>query len=108
MEEAFTELVEKKGGRVVPLSHPGRVHYSTITSEGQAHPKAEEVVSHVFIEDCVNSKVREYFFCVLCGLLLRQYLFHYVFILFVYLFICTYFYLFTHLPSYVLSILFYV
>lgn len=56
MEEALTEVVEERGGHVVPLDHPGPVHYSLITSEGQFHPKAEEVVSHYFLEDCITAK----------------------------------------------------
>lgn len=64
MEEAQTEIVEDGGGRVVSLNHPGRVHYSLVTSEGQCHPQAEEVVSHYFLEDCVNSKVWESCSCV--------------------------------------------
>ncbi|KAG0723109.1 DNA topoisomerase 2-binding protein 1 [Chionoecetes opilio] len=56
MEETFTEIVEDGGGRVVPLSHGGHVHYSMVTSEGHCHPRAEEVVSHYFLEDCFNAK----------------------------------------------------
>lgn len=57
MEEALIEVVEERGGHVVPLDHTGPVHYSLITSEGQFHPKAEEVVSHYFLEDCITAKV---------------------------------------------------
>lgn len=56
LEETLTEVVEDAGGQVVPLSHSGRVHYSLVTSEGRCHPNTEEVVSHYFLEDCVNAK----------------------------------------------------
>lgn len=57
VEETLTEMVEDGGGQVVPLSHPGTVHYCLVTPNGQCHPKTEEVVSHFFLEDCINAKV---------------------------------------------------
>lgn len=58
MEEALTDVVEERGGHIMPLNYQGLVNYCLLTSEGQCHPKAEEMVSHFFLEDCITAKVR--------------------------------------------------
>ncbi|XP_069938324.1 DNA topoisomerase 2-binding protein 1 isoform X2 [Cherax quadricarinatus] len=57
VEDIVTGILDE-GGKIVPLNYQGHVHFSLLSTEGRGtiHSKAEEVISPVFIEDCLEKK----------------------------------------------------
>ncbi|XP_071515470.1 DNA topoisomerase 2-binding protein 1-like isoform X2 [Panulirus ornatus] len=60
-EETVDDLVlaiQDRGGKIVSLSFGDQVHYSllNIDGTGTAHSRAEEIISHYFIEDCIDQE----------------------------------------------------
>lgn len=57
-EELVLEI-QDLGGKVVPVKDPGQVYFSLVNLDGTGtiHPRAREVISKYFIEDCIEQNV---------------------------------------------------
>ena len=55
----MSDAIMENGGDVKELDYKNKIHYSIVNMEGEGtlHAKAENHISHIFIEECLENEV---------------------------------------------------